>query len=304
MKSAMSAQPIPLSSRIRSNIKIYQAYRNKLFGSGKATKIIEYYNHLADSFTAQTGLDVEGARMLEIGCGQLAHQTALFSTRGAKVTGIDVEVATYQMSLAMLLKMARENGLERAVKSLARAALFDSHTKRAVSDVFGQHVTYKDLDTCVMDACEMKFTDMTFDFIFSRAVFEHIADVSAAAAETNRVLADRGIAIIYIHLFPSLSGGHNLEWLNPDEICDRSAEPWDHLLSNKFPVNTYLNKLRINDYRDIFYKHLDVQKEITITEGEKHLTAARLKKLEALGYTREDLLTRTIGFYAKRAVAA
>ncbi|MEO0094108.1 MAG: methyltransferase domain-containing protein, partial [candidate division WOR-3 bacterium] len=91
-----------------------------------------------------------------------------------------------------------------------------------------------------------------FDFVFSRAVFEHINDVPAAVKEVNRVLSLNGIAVISIHLFPSLSGGHHLEWARPDQSPSTKVPPWDHLRDNNYPVDVYLNKLTINQYREIF----------------------------------------------------
>lgn len=240
------------------------------------------------------------ARILDLGCGQTATQTALFAADGATATGIDIEIPTFSMGPRTFVRTLRRNGPERAFKSLARHMLFDGRLFRGLSREYGKAVTFDTLDVRVMDATAMDFADSTFDFVDSMAVFEHISDVPAAVRELNRVLKPGGIAVITPHLFPSLSGGHNLEWLWPDEQPGESVPPWDHLRDNRYPAGAYMNKMKLAEYRQHFHAGLDVVDEALVVEGERYLTPALEAELGASGYAREDLLTRTITFFARK----
>jgi len=178
--------------------------------------------------------------------------------------------------------------------------LFDRRSFTELSKAYGRVVRFDGIDTRVMDATAMAFDDSEFDFIYSMAVFEHISDIRAAVAEVNRVLAPGGIAVITPHLFPSLSGGHCLDWIWPDEKGSDVVPPWDHLRDHKYPPAAYMNKLKINDYRDVFRTMMDVAGEQVVTEGERLLTPELEDELGRKGYSREDLLTRTVTFFARK----
>ncbi len=61
-----------------------------------------------------------------------------------------------------------------------------------------------------------------------------------------------------------------------------------------------MNKLKIDDYRDVFRSEMDVVDEQVVVEGERLLTPELRDELGRKGYSREDLLTRTITFYARK----
>jgi len=294
----MSGQPIGLRHRIQSAVAIYQAYRSGQFGDPEED--LAYHRRLCAIIREHLASSPSGLSMLEIGCGQLAKQVALFQAEGARITGIDMEEPTYHLSPRKFLRVGRTNGWERASKSLARHLLFDRQGMRGLDAAMPVPVSWKSLDVRVMDAATLDFPDASFDFIFSKAVFEHIADVEAATRELARVLRPDGVVYISTHLYPSLSGGHQLAWLRPDSQPSDRVPPWDHLRKNQFPVNTFLNKLRINDYRRIFGSTLEILEESVRTEGAGLLTPDRLSELTEKGYTREDLLTRNLNIVAQR----
>jgi 2-polyprenyl-3-methyl-5-hydroxy-6-metoxy-1,4-benzoquinol methylase len=92
----MAGQKIPMASKVRSAASIYRAHRDRVFGN--ATSTLEYHDELRAYFDRFVGKPIAGARILDLGCGQTATQTALFHADGARVTGIDIEVPTYRMS--------------------------------------------------------------------------------------------------------------------------------------------------------------------------------------------------------------
>jgi SAM-dependent methyltransferase len=182
--------------------------------------------------------------------------------------------------------------------------LFDRRFFHDLSKEYGRPISFKNLDVRIMDATAMDFADSTFDFIDSNAVFEHMNDVPAAVREMNRVLKPGGLAVVTPHLFPSLSGGHNLEWRRPDAQAAKNVEPWDHLRKNRHRVAAYMNGLKLSEYREHFHAAMDVIDEQLVVEGERHLTPELEAELGAKGYTREDLLTRTVTFLARKKAAS
>ncbi|MBI5056288.1 MAG: class I SAM-dependent methyltransferase [Nitrospirae bacterium] len=299
MKTVMCKKGVSLRSKIESALFLYRAYKNKSFADAKRT--IWHHQRLLGYLYKYVGIPVEKARILEIGCGQTARQVALFHADGASVVGIDIDAPTYKMNFSVFLKVARLNGMERALKSLTRHILFDKKFFTELSREYGKPVTFNNLDVRIMDATNTSFETDSFDFIFSNMVFQHIDNLEGAVREVNRMLKPSGIAAISIHLFPSISGGICHEWLNPDQLPSMRVPPWDHLRDNKFPVNIYLNKFTIKQYRNIFRAYTRTVEEQTTTEGEKILTPEIERDLKNKGYTREDLLTRTIIFiFGKR----
>jgi len=298
MKSSMSRQPIGIINRFASSWNILHRYRQGIFGSAELE--INYYKRLFDIIRSHVTIEINNARILELGCGQMATQTALLASNGADVTGIDVEIPTYRMNLQIFLETLKKNGFERAIKSLFRHVLFDRAYIKKISLLHDKKIPYSELDIQIMDAADLRFPNNHFDFVFSRDVFEHIDDVPNAVKGVNRVLKKSGIAWIRAHLFPSLSGGHHLAWMFADKSPSDKVPPWDHLLANTYPVNTYLNKLRLDQYRKIFHDNISVLKERTKEEGHNILTPKLLELLSAKGYTKEDLLTSSVLFLCRK----
>lgn len=294
MKTVMSEKGVSISSKVKSAFYLYNAYKNKGFADAKRT--IFHHQRLTGYLSKYVRIPVSQADILEIGCGQIPNQVALFHKEGANIVGIDIDVPTYRITVPILLKIIRTNGFERAIKSLVRHFMFDKKFLKELSEEYGQPITFDNINTQIMDATNMTFKSDTFDFIYSNVVFQHIDNVEAAVKEVNRVLKPAGIAAIHIHLFPSLSGGICLDWLHPEQSPSAKVPPWDHLRDNQYPVNVHLNKMTINKYREIFRDYTNIIEEQTVIEGEKYLTGEIENGLKKNGFTREDLLTRSILF--------
>jgi len=249
------------------------------------------------------GRPATGLRILDVGCGQRAPATLLFQLAGNQVTGIDPEVVTTGPGLGSFMKIARANGVERALKTSVRQVLFDPAYDRRLSELTGKRISRRRLDIRRLSAIQLPFPDFTFDAVISNAVFEHLPDVRGAVDEVTRVLKRGGVCHIAIHLFPSLSGGHHMAWAFPDESVPAAIPPWDHLRENRFPAHVYLNRLRESDYRAQFeaeFRRLELLDWITTwTEGERLLTPEIQAEL-AGRYTREDLLKREIVVIGRR----
>jgi SAM-dependent methyltransferase len=295
---SMAGQRISFRARVESAFLIFRAHRNRVFSDAEGA--IAYHNRLLGTLATHTGLPPQQASILEVGCGQRATQVALFKVDGAQVVGIDIEIPTYRMSIPTLVRVLRANGVERCLKSVARHALFDRAFFAELSRLYGKPLPFSDLDTRLMDVERMRLPSSSFDFVHSAWVLEHVQEVRAAVAEISRVLKPSGIGWMAVHLFPSLSGGHHLEWIDPDRSPSTRVPPWDHLRGNTHPVNVYLNKLRLRDYRQVFREETTVIEEQLTTQGEEVLMPEIAEALRAEGYTREDLLTATAVFVFRK----
>jgi SAM-dependent methyltransferase len=298
MESSMSNQPIGIVNRILNSYSIFKHFKNGYFGN--AEKDINYHLVLRNVIEKNIGKDIQHLKILDVGCGQLATQIALFTADGADAIGIDMEHPTYVLSINNLKKTWAQNGFERALKSFIRSVLFDKRYFKKLNHSYNNSIDLSKINTHIMSATDLKFGSETFDFIYSDWVFEHIADVPDALNEINRVLNNSGIVRITIHLFPSLSGGHNLDWHFPDTNPSNKVPPWDHLRDNKFPVNTFLNKFRLADYRNFFQDNMNILTEETHLVGEKILTKDLYKILNEKGYSKQDLLTEYVTFLCSK----
>jgi SAM-dependent methyltransferase len=297
----MSRQPLPWFHRLRSAFENLQEYRRGNLEN--VTGQLSLHHQLRELIRQQVNPDLSRVKILEIGCGQRAAQTILFTADSAQIIGIDAEIPTFSLGRKTFFRIVRVNGLERAFKSLARHFLFDSPFFSQLSSQYGKTLPWGGIDVRLMDAAFLDFPDDSFDFVFSTLVFEHIANVPAAVAELNRVLKPDGLAWINIHLFPSLSGGHHKEWTNPRAGRPHRVPPWDHLQENRYPADGSLNKLRLDEYRRIFGARLKVMQENRVTEGEDFLTPILETRLIQKGYTKDDLLTREAAFLCRKRVS-
>lgn len=297
MSDEPSPKPLSAFDRLRYYWTVLQGYRQGYFGNPQTQ--MERHRELLEVMARHGGLKPKGANILDIGCGQLAPQTVLFKADGAQITGVDIELPTLTMGPATFYRALKLNGLERAVKSAARHILFDRTFFSRLSSLYGAPLKLDGLDLRVLSATSMPFADARFDFIYSTWVFEHVEDVPAALREISRVASPNAVMWFAIHLFPSLSGGHNPEWVDPDRNPSKTVPPWDHLRQNLFPVNAFLNKYRLEDFDRMFSSQFDVLDRSLRQEGGGILTPEIEMELAEKGYSRTDLLTHNAFFICR-----
>lgn len=150
-------------------------------------------------------------------------------------------------------------------------------------------------DTLVCaDVAILPFRDETFDLISSVAAFEHFLDVPEVLKEAYRVVRPGGFVWTLVHLFSSLSGGHNVSLSEvPLSTIPQGIDPWDHLRQRRLPFHVPLNQWRTNQYLSEFGKHFEVVKHYcAMREGEDFLT--REIESELSEFSRDEL---TCGAY-------
>ena len=81
---------------------------------------------------------LQGKRILDLGCGQRFPFALLSAAEGAYVTALDLDYVEPSFLLKYGLKIARHNGLRRAVKSVVRRLLFDRGYYKTLEQAYGK----------------------------------------------------------------------------------------------------------------------------------------------------------------------
>jgi SAM-dependent methyltransferase len=166
---------------------------------------------------------------------------------------------------------------------------------RTLSHATGLRLTESGLDLYSMDVQNPTLPAGEFDVIHSNATWEHVKDVRAANRTVASALRPGGVAYIEIHLFPSLSGGHDLPWITPGRTVLGDVKPWQHLRDPQWQAPVFLNRLREREYRRAFEETQGLailEWRTEFTEGEQFLTPEILVELK--DYSPEELTRRSI----------
>ena len=224
--------------------------------------------------------DVEGLKILDVGCGQRFPYTFLLSTTN-DVTGIDLDVILYKHDVFTYKAIITNNGLNRFLKTFMRSIFFDKtyfqELKRIQDD--GRKRRFRLLR---MDAAKLQLPSNSIDFVISINAFEHFEHVEKVVREIKRVLKPGGQFYISIDVFSGCSGGHD----------DDPDHPWNHLLDESFKPNVYLNKMRMDDYIKIFQGIFD-KLHVACAENPRSkrlLTPALKERLSKMGYSERELV--------------
>ena len=246
---------------------------------------------------------LERKRVLDAGCGDRAALSLLMAAYGASVDAIDllpVRIGWGRRGFfwAALLREDPAGGLKQIVRDFVHTTRY----WRRLQERLGRPLPFDAVRLRQMNAEHLDYGDGAFDLVISSAVWEHVEDVKAVAAEVNRVLAPDGLAVIQIALFPSLQGGHHAEWHSVSASERRTVRPWDHLREGRREFPVYLNQWRESQYRDAFAAQLDVTRwQDGALRGEEYLSAEL--EHEIGDYTRRDLLLPSVTVWARKKIA-
>jgi len=152
-----------------------------------------------------TGVRIEGRDVLDLGCGQQFKLVQYFALRN-EVTGIDYNVIPRGFDVGAYLRLLRTNGPTRLAKTLLRKALgADAGFSRALRAA-SPELTPRPFRLLQMDAESLGFPDESFDFVYSRSVFEHLPRPRVVLEEVRRVLRPGGACYLGVHLYTSDTG--------------------------------------------------------------------------------------------------
>ncbi len=298
----MAGKRIPPVLALRNALQMWRKHRRHTEQEIEVSR--RRYGHLAELLNRYTGRPVSAARVLDVGCGQRAVLPLLFAANGAEACAVDVEMPTYDMDFSEFFSLLSTFGVHRAAKSLARRALFDRRFFAGLAQACRVALKpFPSIDVRVCDIARANLPDHWFDLVSSYDVLGHVADVESAVQNVNATLREDGVGYIVIHLFPSLTGGDCFDWvfaLDPayGGRFPTNVLPWDHLRENRYPSDSFLNRMRLRDYQDIFYRHTIVVAESHQPEGRELLSQAPPELLAE--YTEEDLTTAFVAFTIRR----
>ena len=244
----------------------------------------EFIRSSAEKYLNRT----EDIRVLDVGCGETCPITILLTARGWRCTGIDLEPVWRISPSAALSYAAKNGGVRGIIKKLVREVTVVNRTQKSILSMAGIKMP-RTLDVQCASVSETSFPDAEFDVICSKAVFEHVMDMKSAVEEMYRMTKPGGIGMHWIHLFTSLSGGHDPAWAKPDTKPSKEVPPWDHLLRGRSPAMNILNHLRERDYRSLLEDHFEILEWKKDRQGEKVLTPELRKALK--DYDEDELLT-------------
>ena len=237
------------------------------------------------------GVELKGLDMLEVGPGQFLMQMTYFSARN-RVVGIDRDVIVRGFRPIAYASMFATNGSRRTIKTLSRKML---GVDRRYAEQLASQLNLRrlpELKVHAMDVGKMSFKDESFDFVYCRSVLHTLRDPLGALDEMVRILRPGGVAYISIQPYTSQMGCldprvYSTEW--------NELGGWLHLrpqLRDKIDkANVFLNKLRLQEWRELFSSRMESAKFI-ITPGEKDADAAARKiqsQGELLEYSIEEL---------------
>jgi SAM-dependent methyltransferase len=267
---------------------------------------VEIFRAFVDTVTTLTGRPLTELRILDLGCGANAPMTVLLHAAGCRVTGIDAFLGQrwgLGFRPSRYVEYLREAGAVKTVRKMAGELVFDRTYFRQLRALTGLPLTDHGLDLRTMDVQAPTLPAESFDAVHSNATWEHVADVRAATAMVARALTPGGIAYVEVHLFPSLSGGHDLPWIVPGKTILGDVKPWQHLRDPAWQAPVFLNRLRERDYRAIFESTPGlsiVDWRTEFTEGHDLLSPEILRALP--DYSRDDLTKRSVIIVARRDV--
>ena len=271
------------------------------FAAERAT-IAEYRDLLA----RHAGKRLEECRALEIGFGQRPWRLCWLANLGVDVTGVDLDRPLLRGTPTELVRIWRTHGAERAAKSLVRCLLFDRRERRALARAVeaetGRPFVLPVERMRVSDAAAEAFwRDLPpLDFIYSEDVFEHIPrdGLERIVPAMARALKPGGLAFIRPDIFTGITGGHDPEWYTYTLAAPRQrrSEPWEHLRRDRFPANTFLNRLTRAEYRRLFAEHFEILEErVALRDlGREFLTPE--VRADLARYGEDELLSNNVSF--------
>jgi SAM-dependent methyltransferase len=234
--------------------------------------------------------ELGGRKVLDLGCGKTFWLTLLLASDGADALGVDTEVTEPRRSFGKYLRLMRENGFERALRTLAWDVLFASRYYRRLADEYGGALRFDKVRLVKIDGNRLPVPDASLDYVVSHEVLEHVQPLHEVLRDVRRALKPDGLAYLYVHHFTSLSGGHHIAWKHPDSAPSRVVPPWDHLRQRRFAqVPSWLNQVRAREYRTLIQEEFDIVEWHWLPkEGELQLTP-RIRA-ELADYDEDELL--------------
>lgn len=307
MKSSSSLNEVPFSDKLREGFKLATMHLRgrREVDFFRLDKCIDEYDAVLSRYG---GPPLRSSKVLEIGFGARPYRLIWLYSSGVDVWGVDLDKPLLKLSPKSLLEIAEQNGTERALKSIVRYCISDTHQLHQMASEVGRRgraFRIPEDRMAVADAANTGFWAKVgrVDFVYSEDVFEHIPrkDLEALSGQMATALRPNGLALIRPMVFTGICGGHHLEWFphTLNQKISRRTEPWEHLRRDRFPANTYLNRLTRKDYLDLFAKDFWVlEDETTKADLGAHFMTSEIRA-ELSQFCDNELFSNSVRFVLK-----
>jgi hypothetical protein len=279
-----SSAQLPLGWKIHELAMLLTMKARSLVHTDRLPSVFHRFDQYDQLLRKYSNLELEKAKVFEIGFGQRAGRMIALVSLGIDAVGVDLDVPLLKGTPREIYQIYRRNGLERLIKSLIRFFSFDLIWRRRLSRELQRKGCKLVLPTnrlLAQDAATVELPNSSFDLIISESVFEHIplSSLKPLITKMRHLLKPTGLALIRPDIFTGISGGHLVEWFRVDATTAqrnspghqhrwpavgerrRRSEPWEHLRKKRFRANVYLNELARADYRRLFSEHFEIVEE-------------------------------------------
>ena len=248
---------------------------------------------------SELGVKVSTKKVLDIACGGVYPYSFLYHCTGVDIIGSDLlKLRNRDIEFKILLNKLRSNNILIELRHIAIDVFIWIIYYRIMSNYVNINKYVSGTKLVTTDANSMGFKSESFDLVVSFASFEHFLDVPKVTAELFRVLKPGGYAYLNIHLWTSLSGGHEKEFWDGG-IPKWLKIPWNHLRDRNWNSNIPLNRWREKDYCREFEKSFEIIKRTVESELGRHLiTKDVLNTLPE--YSTEELAIERVVFILKK----
>lgn len=275
MRSSSSSTNAPLLGKLREGMDLVFMHLRGSHGIDipGLDACLDEYKKILSRLRRPT---LQESTVLEIGFGARPYRLVWLYNSGVQVWGVDLDKPLLHVSPNSLLAVMRQNGAERAIKSVIRYCMSDARQWNKLATEVGRrgrNFRIPEERLAVADAASTAFWAKAgkFDFIYSEDVFEHVPakDLRTLVRHMADALIPNGLALIRPMVFTGICGGHHLEWYphTLNQQMSRRTEPWEHLRRDRFPANTFLNRLCRKDYYDLFAEHFRILEEHVMKPG-------------------------------------
>lgn len=314
-----SSATLPMPWKIHELAMLFAMCMRNLPRLKKLPTVFHSFDEYDQLLKTYSNVELEKAKVLEIGFGQRAARMIALASLGIDAFGVDLDAPLLKGTPKEIYQIYRKNGLERLLKSLIRFVSFDLMWRRNLRRELrrrGRKLLLPTNRLLVQDAATVDLPKFAFDLVISESVFEHIpvSSLVALIAKMKYLLKPTGLALIRPDIFTGISGGHLVEWFridarkqrkNPNGHLDkrldlgkrlRRSEPWEHLRKKRFRANVYLNELMRTDYRRLFSEHFEILEErVTKPDlGREYLSPEVAEELK--GYGDDELFSNGVLF--------
>ena len=303
--SKSSLKSTPLMDRVREWIALARLSISDAGNRDFSDLQASYSQH--DQYVHKyLGGSLTDQKVIEIGYGARPNRLIWFFGQGVDIVGIDLDQPILRGSPAEFLHVYRKNGWERMVKTIGRWFINERQLRRAMlAELSRQRGKTMELPAerlVVGDATSAPFWEQNrgAKYIFSEDVFEHIPaeSLERLAPLMAASMDPEGVAYVKPMVFTGICGGHHIEWYPHtfDQPIERLTEPWEHLRKKRHPANTYLNRLTLADYRELFSKNFEILEETFATPGLGSQFMTPEIREELSQYPDEELFSNAVVF--------